>query len=114
MIINLDNLGAGIRWWNKNNWEKDILNADYDTIYNARSEGATENWWIATVDRLSKWGVIRPKPKAEITRRGEDCLGRNCRPIRRACGKINREINHKIYYGTKHRRSVLGRCGPSF
>jgi hypothetical protein len=78
MIIRLDNLNAGIEWWRKNQWEPDFLNADYDKIYAARNEGVTENWWSATVERLTRWHAFRgPKPpntKASILQRGKDHL----------------------------------------
>jgi len=71
MIINLDHLRAGLDWWVKNDWEKDIINTDYVAIYKVRCGGVTEEWWTATVDRLSKWGVIRPYPKDKILANGK-------------------------------------------
>jgi len=74
MIINLDNLKSGLQWWRKRNWPQDIHNADYYDIYSARAAGPTEEWWRATVDRLSQWRAYRgPKPpntKADISARG--------------------------------------------
>ena len=79
MIISLDNLKAGLNWWRKGHFPADIHNADYYDIYRARSEGTTQQWWIATVNRLGQWRAYRgPKPpntKAEITARGVRCLG---------------------------------------
>jgi hypothetical protein len=78
MIISLDNLNAGLQWWRKGNWPRDIHNEDYYDIYGARSAGPTEQWWKATVDRLSQWRAFRgPKPpntKAEISARGRRAL----------------------------------------
>lgn len=77
MIITMDNLKAGIAWW-KPNFETDILNSEYDAIYNARSVGVTEQWWTATVDRLGRWKAYRgrtpPNTKAAIAARGVECL----------------------------------------
>jgi hypothetical protein len=74
MIINLDNLKSGLQWWRKRDWPQDIHNADYYDIYNTRAAGPTEEWWRATVDRLSQWRAYRgPKPpntKADISARG--------------------------------------------
>jgi len=78
MITTIDNLRAGILWWNKQNWGADFVNDDYYDIYNARSAGTTAAWWTLTVDRLWEWKAIRaPKPpntKYEITQRGLACL----------------------------------------
>lgn len=74
-IVSLDNLRAGLRWWDENTWGKDILNADYGAIYDVRSAGVTAQWWAATVDRLSKWRAFRPNyTKAGIAARGAGCL----------------------------------------
>lgn len=79
MIIALDNLKAGLEWWRKGDWPRDIHNADYYDIYDVRAAGASEQWWTATVGRLSQWRAYRgpnpPNTKAEITRRGVQCLG---------------------------------------
>jgi hypothetical protein len=79
MIISLDNLNAGLRWWRMGGWPGDIHNADYYNIYSVRAAGATEEWWIATVDRLSQWRAYRgrnpPNTKAEIAERGGQRLG---------------------------------------
>jgi hypothetical protein len=78
MIVNLDNLHAGLEWWRKSSWPQDIHNADYHDIYGIRDEGPTEIWWGKTVDRLSQWRAYRgPKPpntKDGITKRGKRCL----------------------------------------
>ncbi len=72
MIINLDNLRAGLDWQRENSWEKDILNALYYDIYSVRSSGVTLEWWTATVDRLIKWNAHRPNiNRTEIAKRGE-------------------------------------------
>jgi hypothetical protein len=74
-IVSLDNLRAGLRWWDENEWGKDILNADYGAIYDVRFAGVTTQWWDATVDRLSIWRALRPNyTKAEIIARGTGCL----------------------------------------
>jgi hypothetical protein len=74
MIISLDNLNAGLKWWRKGDWPGDIHNADYYDIYGVRTTGVTELWWTATVDRLSKWRAYRgpksPNTKEEIRARG--------------------------------------------
>jgi hypothetical protein len=73
MIINLDNLRVGLSWF-RERWGKDLLNADYHVIYDARSGGVTEQWWTTTVDRLSKWRAYRgrnlPNTKVAITEAG--------------------------------------------
>jgi hypothetical protein len=78
MIISLGNLRAGIRWWHKGDWPKDIHNADYCNIYDFRTGGVTVEWWSKTMDRLSKWRAYRgpnpPNTKEEITARGLDRL----------------------------------------
>src|ERR1035437_89280 len=74
-IVSLDNLRAGLRWWDEKKWGKDILNADYCAIYDVRFAGVTKEWWTATVDRLCKWKALRPNStKAVITARGAGCL----------------------------------------
>jgi hypothetical protein len=74
MIISRDNLKAGIYWWRKGGWSKDIHNADYYDIYAVRAGGAAAEWWTATVDRLSQWRAYRgrnpPNTKADIFARG--------------------------------------------
>ncbi len=81
MITTLNNLDGGLKWW----WERhghkfpdDICNTEYYDIYDARSAGATERWWAATVKRLGQWRAYRGgKPritKEEITRRGAQRL----------------------------------------
>jgi hypothetical protein len=79
MIISLDNLKTGLKWWRKGAWPRDIHNADYYDIYGVRAAGITEQWWTTTVDRLSQWRAYRgpnpPNTKAEITRRGLQRLG---------------------------------------
>ena len=74
-IVSLDNLRAGLRWWDESGWGKDVVNADYDAIYKVRRDGVTEQWWTSTVDRLSKWRALRPNfTKAAIAARGAGCL----------------------------------------
>jgi hypothetical protein len=75
MVISLDNFRAGLSWWlDKDNWGRDLINAEYDGIYNDRAEGVTERWWGATVTRLGQWQAYRgskpPNSKLEITQRG--------------------------------------------
>jgi hypothetical protein len=70
-IVSLDNLRVGLRWGDERGWWKDFANAYYDAIYRERENGVTEQWWSATVDRLSKWRALRPSfTKAVITARG--------------------------------------------
>jgi hypothetical protein len=77
MILTLENLHAGISWWDAR-WDLDLMNADYFAIYEARANGLTESWWSTTVATLSRWQAYRgPKPpnrKEEITKRGLDEL----------------------------------------
>jgi hypothetical protein len=77
MIISVDNLRVGLSWFGER-WGEDILNALYYEIYEVRSEGATERWWTATVDRLGQWhayrGRTKPNRKDEIKARGLQCL----------------------------------------
>lgn len=74
MIVTIDNLRTGLFLFSEKWKTKDILNADYYEIYEARSAGATEQWWIATVDRLAKWRALRgptsQNTKAAIKRGG--------------------------------------------
>ena len=35
MILGLDNLKAGLRWWRRGAWPRDVHNADYYDIYDA-------------------------------------------------------------------------------
>ena len=78
MIISVDNLKAGLRWWKENNFPSDLLNKEYYEIYEARGDGVTEEWWSATVDRLGRWRAYRgrtpPNTKADILSRGRDVL----------------------------------------
>jgi len=80
MIVSLDNLKAGLGWWQNSKFPKDIHNADYYEIYDARHAGPTRQWWDATVERLTQWKAYRgprpPNTKADITARGIDRLGR--------------------------------------
>jgi hypothetical protein len=81
VIISLNNLKAGIEWWRKKQggWGQDFLNGDYYAIYNARSAGATKEWWAATLNRLGQWRAYRgrtaPNTKDEINSRGGERLG---------------------------------------
>lgn len=79
MIINLENLRAGLRWFSAR-WGTELLNADYYEIYDARSAGITEQRWRATVDRLSRWHAYRgrrlPNTKAAIMAAGLERLHR--------------------------------------
>jgi hypothetical protein len=70
VIVNLDNLRAGIRWWERNDWEEDFLNGFYYKIYDLRSPGVTQEWWTAIVNLLMEWKAHLFKTKAEITERG--------------------------------------------
>jgi hypothetical protein len=74
MIISLDNLKAGIKWWRRE-WGGDFLNAEYDEIYKAREERVTEKWWAAIVERLTLWHAYRgpkaPNTRDEIFQRGK-------------------------------------------
>lgn len=80
MITTIDNVNAGITWWLNNKWPIDFLNADYYKIYDIRSDGATKEWWSATVERLGQWRAYRspypPNTKAEITALGNERLER--------------------------------------
>jgi len=65
MITSIENMNAGIAWWQTNmaGWGADIMNAEYLTIYSDRDGGVTELWWEAAVDRLWIWKAIRgPRP----------------------------------------------------
>jgi hypothetical protein len=65
MIVSIENLECGIKWWKAEvgKWGLDFANADYYGIYESRTDGITREWWIATVDRLWSWRAIRaPKP----------------------------------------------------
>jgi len=78
MILTIDNLRTGLRVWfdSKPKWGKDIINAQYYEIYDGvRSGGVTEQWWTATVDRLSQWRATRGYTKAAIRGRGSQRLG---------------------------------------
>ena len=79
MVMSLENLKKGLDWWcRRRGWPTDFLNADYYQIYADRSHGVTNEWWAATVNRLTRWGAIRggkPAPsKPCITRRGMRAL----------------------------------------
>jgi hypothetical protein len=78
VITSVKNLKAGMRWWRDNRWEKDFLNGDYYSIYDARSAGTTKEWLAATVNRLGQWRAYRgrtaPNTKAEIHSRGDKRL----------------------------------------
>jgi len=80
MILNLENLTAGIYWWKhvQGSWGADIGNSEYGPIYNARAAGVTSSWWATTVDRLWDWKAIRsstpPNSKLLIRERGEPKL----------------------------------------
>jgi hypothetical protein len=65
MIVSLENLEAGIKWWKggQRNWGADLINSEYKAIFDSKSAGISEEWWAATVDRLWNWKAIRaPKP----------------------------------------------------
>jgi hypothetical protein len=79
MIISINNLKDGINWWlNKSYFPKDILNEEYEEIYEVRTSGVTIDWWNDTVDRLSQWRAIRarnpPNTKEDIRSRGKQFL----------------------------------------
>ena len=69
MIISLGNLNAGLEWWRNGNFPRDIHNADYYDIYSVRAAGDTQQWWTATVERLTQWRAYRG-PKAPNTKVG--------------------------------------------
>lgn len=79
MIIGLDNLKAGLKWWHKKRWPQDIHNGDYYDIYAIRFAGTTKEWWAATVGRLGQWrayrGLTAPNTKIEIHSLGSLRLG---------------------------------------
>jgi hypothetical protein len=65
MILNMGNLEAGVRWWKRpeQGWGNDIINSEYEAIYDSKSAGVTQDWWDAAVNRLWAWKAIRsPKP----------------------------------------------------
>jgi hypothetical protein len=74
MILTLDNLNAGLHAWETGKFPRDIHNSEYCEMYEVRSAGVTQPWWIATVNRLGKWRAYRspnpPNSKAEITKLG--------------------------------------------
>ena len=78
MIITLENLRAGIQWWQNNGWPVDMHNADYYEMYSERRDVGTGAWWTTTVDRLWEWSAIRaptpPNSKPEISGRGQSRL----------------------------------------
>jgi len=78
MIINIDNLRAGICRWRDLKFPADILNAEYHSMYRSRAAGVTENWWSSVVDRLGRWKAYRgpspPNTRYEIAQRGLACL----------------------------------------
>ena len=57
MIVSLENLEAGIKWWKggQRNWGADLINSEYKAIFDSKSAGISEEWWAATVDRLWNW-----------------------------------------------------------
>jgi hypothetical protein len=75
MIISLDNLKAGLKWWRKGKFPQDIHNAEYYDIYGKRQAGPTDKWWGVTVVRLGRWrayrGPRRPNTKADISELGK-------------------------------------------
>lgn len=77
MIITLDNLKKGLKWRTQR-WPNDvnIRNTLYDDIYKVRSKGVTEEWWRATVSRLSQWTANRPYSNNKIRNRGRKQLVR--------------------------------------
>lgn len=78
MIITIDNIKTGLKWWREGNWPQDIHNSDYYEIYGIRAAGPTEKWWTSTVERLGQWHAYRsrkpPNTKVEIHSRGLGCL----------------------------------------
>jgi hypothetical protein len=65
MILSLENLDCGVRWWINTvpKWGPDLVNSEYVEIFRARDTGITEWWWKETVDRLWDWRAIRsPRP----------------------------------------------------
>ncbi len=92
MILTLNNLDAGLRWWRKN-WAKwpDLLNSEYHEIYNAKAFGLTDVWWDKTLDRLSKWRALRPISKSEMHKRGKDALPKISKAYQRLVAKTKRE-----------------------
>jgi len=76
MIITLENLRRGLErreqiWPN----DVDVRNQEYHDIYDARAQGVTKAWWVATMKRLSKWSANRPCPNDLIHNRGMRRLG---------------------------------------
>jgi len=97
MIVSLENLRQGIRWWaeSKSGWGSDYINGEYYEMYSARLSGVTEVWWMATVKRLWAWRAIRgPKPPnnvKEITERGIARLDRIALECAKLAGKSGAE-----------------------
>ena len=78
MILTLDNLRAGLKWWLDSDFPADFNYGEYQGIYEIRADGITEDWWAATVECLGKWRAYRgpkePNTKVAITKRGNDVL----------------------------------------
>jgi hypothetical protein len=77
MIITLKNLQKGLERY-KQMWPKDVdvRNTLYKDIYDAKKHGVTNDWWEATVERLSKWRATRCQgcTKVLIRKRGREQL----------------------------------------
>ena len=98
MIITLENLSAGISWWQSDsNWGADLLNSEYEGIYSDRALGITTGWWEECIERLSRWRAFRgpkaPNTKAEIKELGRLVLGRTDAEYLRLCALSSGESN---------------------
>jgi hypothetical protein len=95
MIISVENLVNGIRWWQKGKWGSDILNGEYYDIYSSLADGITEEWWVKTVDRLSRWHAYRgpcpPNTKTEILKSGHRILDKIRSEYTALIGKSSKE-----------------------
>ena len=70
MPFTLDQLQAGIDYWQETNWPKDFHNQFYIELNEHNQQGLfTDIWWSGILDRLIRWKAIRPRPAAFIAQR---------------------------------------------
>lgn len=76
MNVSPKNLRAGLQVWRNKNWERDLGDALYARQAQLLADGASKEWWEATVPTLAAWLATRPRSKAEIHERGLKTLPR--------------------------------------
>ena len=80
VIVSPENLEAGLAEWRRRstsgNWARDLHAGLYRRQSTLRANGLDDEWWVATVDELSRWRAIRPLSKSTVLEKGRGAMPR--------------------------------------